>query len=303
MQTTTVVSRGAASWAGIVPFALCHLAALGALWSGVTWQAVLLGVALYWLRIFGVTAGYHRYFSHRAFETSRPFAFALAFLAESTAQKGALWWASHHRRHHLYSDRPEDLHSPRAHGFVQAHLGWLFSGTEETDWKRVKDLSARPELVWLNDHWLVPPIALALACLLIAGWPGLFVGFFASTVCTWHATFAINSLAHVWGTRRYATPDDSRNNPLLAFLTMGEGWHNNHHHYMRSARQGFFPHEIDLTYLVLRALASLGIVWGIKEPPARLLQPSACLPQRMTQAGGGSPAVNVCTTSPSTNTR
>ena len=264
-------TRQPTSWLGIIPFALCHIAAFGALVSGVTWQAVALGVALYWARMFGVTAGYHRYFSPRAFETSRPFAFALAFLAQSTSQKGAIWWASHHRHHHLYSDRDEDLHSPRRHGFVHAHLGWLFSGTEETDWPRVRDLSARPELVWLNRNWVVPPVALALVCFAIAGWPGLFVGFFASTVCTWHATFAINSLAHVWGWRRFATRDDSRNNGVLAFFTMGEGWHNNHHHYMRSARQGFAPGELDLTYLLLRALASVGLVWDLREPPARVL--------------------------------
>lgn len=271
MEISTQPSEAKINWSGLIPFVLCHLAAFGAIWSGVTWQAVVLGVSLYWLRIFAVTAGYHRYFSHRSYETSRPFAFLLAFVAQTTGQKGAIWWASHHRHHHLYSDRKEDHHSPRAHGFWQSHVGWVFRGTDETDWKRVKDLAKFPELVWLNRYDLVPPAILALLCLAIAGWPGLFIGFFASTVCTWHATFAINSLAHVWGTRRYATPDDSRNNWFLALLTMGEGWHNNHHHYMRSVRQGFFPHELDATYLILRGLAAVGIVWDLKEPPARLL--------------------------------
>jgi stearoyl-CoA desaturase (Delta-9 desaturase) len=258
-------------WSGIIPFALCHLAALGAIWSGVTWQAVVLGIVLYWARIFGVTAGYHRYFSHRAFSTSRPFAFVLAFLAQSTMQKGVLWWASRHRHHHLYSDRVEDLHSPRQHGFLHAHLGWLFDGTQATDWKRVKDLSSHRELRFLNYFYLLPPIALGTACWLFFGWPGLFVGFFASTVCTWHGTFAINSLAHVWGKRRYDTKDDSRNNFWLALMTLGEGWHNNHHHHMQSARQGFFPGEIDMTYMGLRVLERLGLIWDLKQPPARVL--------------------------------
>lgn len=273
-------------WSGIIPFALCHLAALGAIWSGVTWQAVVVAIVLYWVRIFGVTAGYHRYFSHRAFSTSRPFAFVLAFLAQSTMQKGAIWWASRHRHHHLYSDRVEDLHSPRQHGFVHAHLGWLFDGTQETDWKRVKDLSKYPELLFLNKFYLLPPALLALGCWLLFGWSGLFVGFFASTVFTWHGTFAINSLAHVWGTRRYETKDDSRNNFWLALVTLGEGWHNNHHHHMQSARQGFFPGEIDVTYVALRGLAAVGLIWDLKEPPARVLAAGRLADAaRLAQAG------------------
>jgi stearoyl-CoA desaturase (delta-9 desaturase) len=263
--------RSSFDWAGLVPFVLCHVAVLGALWSGVTWQAVVVCIALYWLRIFGVTAGYHRYFSHRTFETSRPMAFVLAFLAQSTAQKGALWWASHHRAHHLYSDTERDLHSPRQHGFLHAHLGWLFSTTDETDWKRVRDLAKYPELVWLDKYFLVPPIVLGVAVWLLFGWSGLFIGFFLSTVFTWHGTFFINSLAHVWGKRRFATKDDSRNNGFLALLTLGEGWHNNHHHYMQSARQGFYWWEIDPTYYALRAMEKLGLVWDLQVPPKRVL--------------------------------
>lgn len=260
------------NWLGPVPFVLCHVAVLGALWSGVTWQAVAVGVALYWIRIFGVTAGYHRYFSHRAFETSRPMQFLLAFIAQSTAQKGAIWWASHHRAHHLYSDTERDLHSPRQDGFLHAHLGWLFSGSDRTDWKRVKDLAKYPELVWLDKYYLVPPIVVGFLVWLFFGWSGLFVGFFLSTVFTWHGTFFINSLAHVWGSRRFETRDDSRNNFWLALVTMGEGWHNNHHHHMGSARQGFYWWEIDATYYVLRAMEKVGLVWNLKQPPARVLE-------------------------------
>jgi stearoyl-CoA desaturase (delta-9 desaturase) len=259
-------------WTGAIPFALCHLAVLGAWFSGVTWQAIVVCVVLYWVRMFGVTAGYHRYFAHRSFETSRPFAFLLAWLAQSTAQKGAIWWASHHRAHHLYSDTERDPHSPRQHGFFHSHLGWLFAGTDETDWKRVSDLARRPELVWLNRHYLVPPIVTAVLVWLFFGWSGLFVGFFLSTVLTWHGTFVINSLAHVWGARRFPTRDDSRNNVWLALITMGEGWHNNHHYYMRSARQGFYWWEIDLTWYLLKAMEKVGLVWNLHEPPARVLE-------------------------------
>ena len=269
---TPTQTRHRYHWLGAVPFVLSHFAVLGALWSGVTWQAVAVGIALYWIRIFGVTGGYHRYFSHRAFETSRPMQFLLAFIAQSTAQKGAIWWASHHRAHHLYSDTERDLHSPRQDGFLHAHFGWLFSGTEQTEWKRVQDLAKYPELVWLDKHYLVPPVVVAVLVFLFFGWSGLFVGFFLSTVFTWHGTFFINSLAHVWGSRRFETRDDSRNNLWLALITMGEGWHNNHHHHMGSARQGFYWWEIDLTYYVLKAMEKVGLVWNLKQPPARVLE-------------------------------
>jgi stearoyl-CoA desaturase (delta-9 desaturase) len=264
-------SRATADWVGAIPFILCHVAVLGALWSGVTWKAVALCVALYAVRMFAVTGGYHRYFAHRAFETSRIFAFFLALLAETSAQKGVLWWAAHHRFHHKHSDDPMDLHSPRQRGFWYAHVGWMFSGNEETDYKRIPDFASRPELRWLNEHWLVPPVLLGVASFLTLGWSGLFVGFFLSTVLLWHGTFTINSLSHVIGKRRFATKDDSRNHWLLAMITLGEGWHNNHHHYMRSCRQGFYWWEIDVTYYVLRALSLVGIVWKIHEPPQRVL--------------------------------
>jgi stearoyl-CoA desaturase (Delta-9 desaturase) len=258
-------------WAGMTPFVLVHVAALGAFWSGVTWRAVAVCAVLYVVRLFAVTAGYHRYFAHRSFETSRPFAFFLAFLAETSAQKGVLWWAAHHRTHHRYSDQPEDMHSPRQRGFWYAHVGWLFAGTDKTDDKRIKDFAKYPELRWLNAHWLVPPTLLGVAVYLISGWSGLFFGFFFGTVLTWHGTFTINSLCHVIGKPRFASNDDSKNHLGLALLTLGEGWHNNHHHYMRSCRQGFYWWEIDVTYYVLRALAAVGLVWKLHEPPARVL--------------------------------
>lgn len=265
-------ARSAFDKIGLIPFVLCHVAVLGAFFSGVTWQAVLVCIALYWVRMFGVTAGYHRYFAHRSFETSRPVAFVLAFLAQTTAQKGALWWASHHRAHHLYSDTERDLHSPRQHGFLHAHLGWIFQTTDDTDWKRIRDFAKYPELVWLDKYYLVPPTLLAIAVFLVFGWSGLFIGFFLSTVLTWHGTFFINSLAHVWGKRRFPTKDDSRNNFVLALITMGEGWHNNHHHHMQSARQGFYWWEVDLTYYLLVGLEKLGMIWNLKRPPAAVLE-------------------------------
>jgi stearoyl-CoA desaturase (Delta-9 desaturase) len=258
-------------WLGMTPFLLTHLLVFGAIWSGVTWQAVVCAVVLYLVRMFAVTGGYHRYFSHRTYKTSRVFQFFLAFLAQTTSQKGALWWAAHHRNHHKSSDKVGDVHSPRLEGFWYSHCGWLYNHTERTDYSKVRDLARYPELVWLNELWVVPPVILAAACSLLFGWSGLFIGFFASTVVTWHSTFLINSLAHVVGTVRFATGDDSKNNWWLALITLGEGWHNNHHYAMGSTRQGFYWWEIDVTYYVLKGLEKLGLVWELREPPEEVL--------------------------------
>ena len=256
----------------VVPFALCHVVILGAFYMGVTWQAWALCFGLLFVRMWGVTAGYHRYFSHRTYKTSRVFQFLLAFLAQTTAQKGVLWWASHHRNHHKHSDQVGDTHSPVLEGFWYSHMGWLFDNTAETDFSRIQDFAKYPELMWLNKYFLVPPTLLAIGCSLIAGWPGLIIGFFLSTVLCWHITFLVNSLAHVSGKRRFETTDQSRNNWFIAMLTLGEGWHNNHHHYQSSTRQGFYWWEVDITYYVLKALSAVGIVWDLREPPARVLE-------------------------------
>ena len=254
-------------------FLLLHLACFAAFWTGVTPRAVVLGVVLYLVRIFAIGAGYHRYFSHRAFRTGRVFQFVLAFLAQTSAQRGILWWASKHRRHHKYSDTELDVHSPVQRGFLYAHVGWIFvPRNNDTDYAMVRDLTRYKELVWLDRQPYLPAILLGVAAWLIAGWPGLVVGFCWSTVVLWHATFTINSLAHVVGRRRYVTGDESRNNWLLALLTMGEGWHNNHHAYQVSVRQGFRWWEFDPTYYALRALSWVGIVWDLHVPPKAVVR-------------------------------
>lgn len=267
--TAPIVEHTDIMYPSAIPFVLVHLACVAALWTGVTYDALVLCFLLYWLRIFAIGAGYHRYFSHRAYRTSRAFQFALAVLSQSTAQKSVLWWASKHRHHHLHSDTETDVHSPRHKGFVYSHLGWIFSRKNDAaDLVKVADFARYPELMWLHKHELVPPVVLALLSVFIAGWSGLVVGFFWSTVLVYHATFCINSLAHVRGRRRYVTGDDSRNNWLLALFTMGEGWHNNHHAYQSSVRQGFRWWEIDATFYLLKALSWTGLVWDLKTPPA-----------------------------------
>jgi stearoyl-CoA desaturase (delta-9 desaturase) len=262
----------------VLPFLLIHAGCAAAIWSGVSWQAMAICVVLYGVRMFAIGAGYHRYFSHRAYCTSRSFQFILAFLAQSSAQKSVLWWAAKHRHHHLHSDTKQDVHSPRHKGFIYSHVSWIFYRQHDaTDLSRVSDFASFPELLWLHRLEILPAVVIAALCFLIAGWSGLVVGFLWSTVLVYHATFCINSLAHVHGRKRYVTGDDSRNNWLLALFTMGEGWHNNHHAYQSSARQGFRWWEIDVTYYVLVALSWLGVVWDLKRPPKQLL----CNEQRL----------------------
>jgi stearoyl-CoA desaturase (delta-9 desaturase) len=257
----------------VLPFLLVHAGCVAAIWSGVSWQAVTICVVLYGLRMFAIGAGYHRYFSHRAYATSRVFQFMLAFLAQSSAQKSVLWWAAKHRHHHLHSDTEQDVHSPRHKGFIYSHVSWIFYRRHDvTDLVKIADFASYPELMWLHKLELLPAFVVAGLCFLIAGWSGLVVGFLWSTVLLYHATFCINSLAHVHGRKRYVTGDDSRNNWLLALFTMGEGWHNNHHAYQSSARQGFRWWEADVTYYVLVALSWLGIVWDLKKPPELVLR-------------------------------
>src|SRR6185437_10513078 len=256
-----------------IPFALMHLACIGAIWTGVTWQALAICLGLYWLRIFAIGAGYHRYFSHRAYSTSRVLQFVLAVAAQTSAQKSVLWWAAMHRHHHLYSDTQHDTHSPRHKGFLYSHIGWIFARRNDSaDLAKVADLVRYPELRFLHKFELGPALALAVLCFIAAGWSGLVVGFFWSTVLVYHATFCINSLAHVIGSTRYVTGDDSRNNWLLALFTMGEGWHNNHHAFQSSVRQGFRWWEYDATFYLLKALSWLGLVWNLKLPPREVLR-------------------------------
>jgi stearoyl-CoA desaturase (delta-9 desaturase) len=224
---------------------------------------------LYVVRMFGVTGGYHRYFSHRSYKTSRVVQFLLAFLAQTSAQRGALWWAAKHRHHHRHSDTEDDVHSPRLRGFWYSHMGWVVQKQHDaTDFDSIPDLTKYPELVWLNRHKYLPATVLAVLCLALGGWSGLVVGFVWSTVLLYHGTFFINSLAHVHGSTRYVTGDDSRNNWWLAVITLGEGWHNNHHAYQRSTRQGFRWYEFDPTFYVLKTLSWFGVVWELGEPPA-----------------------------------
>ncbi len=273
-------------WLRALPFIGLHLGCLAVVWVGASPVAVATAIGLYAVRMFALTGFYHRYFSHRTFQTSRAVQFVFAVIGAACGQRGPLWWAAHHRNHHRLADTPQDPHSPRHQGFWWSHAGWFLTPRAfATDLARVPDLARYPELRWLDRFDTVVPLALAV--LLFAagqglaywapglgadGWQMLVWGFFISTTMLFHATVTINSLAHRFGSRRYETRDDSRNNAWLALITFGEGWHNNHHFFPGSARQGFRWWELDITYLGLRLLSAVGLVHGLKAVPAWVIR-------------------------------
>lgn len=272
-------------WVRCLPFIGIHLLCLGAFWTGVSATALVVAAVLYAARVFAVTGFYHRYFSHRTFKTSRAFQFVMAIAGNLAVQRGPIWWAAHHRHHHLHSEQQPDLHSPVQHGFWRSHLLWFLTDAGfRTQTRYVRDWLRYPELRLLDRFDWVAPAALIAALAGLGAWleaaaPHLGTsaaqlvvwGFAISTVAVYHVTYTINSLAHRWGSRRFHTKDDSRNNFLLALLTMGEGWHNNHHHYPASARQGFYWWEIDLTYYGLVLLSWLGLIRDLRPVPSHVL--------------------------------
>ena len=273
-------------WIRATPFVLMHLSLLFVLVVGWSPSALLVAVALYLIRMFAITGFYHRYFSHKSFKTSRAMQLIGAVMGASAVQRGPLWWAAHHRVHHANSDQEGDEHSPKLHGFFWSHMGWFLSKQNfATRHKMVKDYSKYPELRLLDRFDALVPALLAVGLYLFgealnASWPALATngwqmvvwGFVVSTVVLYHVTFATNSVAHTFGSRVYPVNDDSRNNALLAILTLGEGWHNNHHAYPHAARQGHSWWEIDITYYVLRFMQVLGLIWDIRDVPQRVLK-------------------------------
>jgi len=257
-------------WLSAIPFVAMHLAVFAVVFTGFSLRDAILATVLYTVRMFFITAGYHRYFAHRSYRLSRPAQLVMAVGGITAAQKGPLWWAAHHRRHHRYTDTDRDLHSPRD-GLWWSHVGWILSRRyKRPDLEAIADFARYPELRLVDRFQVVGAWALGAACYLVAGWGGV-MAFVISTVALWHATFAVNSVAHRLGRRRYDTPDDSRNCWPVALLTLGEGWHNNHHHYAPSVRQGFRWWELDCTYYVLRALAVVRVAHDLRVPPARAL--------------------------------
>lgn len=268
----------------IVPFVLIHLATIAVFWVGFSWTALWTAVFLYFIRMFAITGFYHRYFAHRNFKTSRTVQFIFAFIGASSAQRSPLWWAAHHRAHHVHADTDKDPHSPNHQGFIWSHTLWFLSDKNfSTEWARIKDFASYPELRWLDRYDIVPPILLGV-CLFglgywlsitnpsleTSGWQMLVWGMFISTVVLYHGTYTINSLCHKYGSRRFDTKDDSKNNLWLSLITLGEGWHNNHHFFPGTVRQGFKWWEIDITFYCLKLMSFVGLVWDLQPLPDRI---------------------------------
>jgi len=263
-----------------------HFIPILGFWTGATTFDWIVCVSLYFLRMFFITGFYHRYFSHKTYKTSRWFQFVMAFSAQTSMQKGALWWSAHHRVHHRTSDTPKDPHSMKVYGFWYSHIGWILGPDyKETDFKGISDFAKFPELVWINKYHLIPPLSMALAVWMTgsvvnggslaamfttAGLSSLVIGYFLSTVILFHGTFSINSIMHKIGRQRYETGDESRNSAILAFVTLGEGWHNNHHYYESSTRQGFYWWEFDITFYLIKLLSFVGLVWDIQGVPKHI---------------------------------
>ena len=281
-------------WSRIAPFIFLHLGCLAVFFVGWSWIAVGVAVGLYLLRMFAITGFYHRYFSHKSFSTSRVAQFIFAMIGSAAVQRGPLWWAYQHRHHHQHSDDEHDVHSPKQRGFWWAHIGWITSARNfPTDYSQVRDLAKFPELVFLNRFDTLVPILLATGLFFTGHWMFayhptwgvtgnqlLVWGFFISTTVLFHATSCINSLAHLIGRRRYQTDDDSRNSLILALITLGEGWHNNHHRYMTSTRQGFYWWEIDISYYLLKALSWTGLIWKLRPVPIAAYQSDASINEK-----------------------
>jgi len=274
------------NWERTLPFIFLHLGCAAVIWVGWSWPAVIAAALLYVIRMFAITGFYHRYFSHRTYRTSRLVQFLFAILGNSSMQRGPLWWAATHRHHHKHADHEQDAHSPAISGFLWSHIGWLTSARNfPTEYRSIPDLSKYPELVFLNRFDQLVPFAYGLVMLGsgrlleklmpqsgVTTWQFFVWTFFISTTVLLHGTLFINSLAHLWGGRRYETDDDSRNNLLLAVITLGEGWHNNHHRYPHSTRQGFRWWEFDPTYAGLRLMSWMGLIWDLRAVPANVLE-------------------------------
>ncbi len=265
----TITSK---SWGRIVSFTLIHIAGvLLPFFYPPSLNLIVLMLISFYVRMFCVTAGYHRYFSHRSYETSRVMQFLLALLGSMATQRGPLWWSAHHRHHHAHSDSGDDLHSPVQDGFWFSHLGWIFTDSSDiTKWALIQDFSRFPELRLIDKFYWAPPFLFGLMLYILFDIEGVVWGYLLPTVLLWHVTYIINSLCHIWGYQRYKTEDSSRNNFLFALMTMGEGWHNNHHRYCASVNQGWFWYEIDVTYYILLAMKRLGLVWNFKYPPEKM---------------------------------
>jgi fatty-acid desaturase len=256
------------NWVTTLILAGLHIGAFAAFFC-FSWKAFFMALALHWVAVgWGISLGYHRLHTHQPYQCPRWLEYFFAVCGTMTLEGGPMFWVGTHRVHHAKSDKPGDPHSPNE-GTFWSHMGWIVFG--ETNHnnsafmaKHAPDL-ARHKFYWfLNTYHWIPVVATGLALLAFGGWPMFLWGFCLRIVYGLHCTWLINSATHIFGSRRFETSDDSRNSFILAVLTFGEGWHNNHHAHQTSARHGMLWYEFDISWLTLKLLKSVGLVWGVR---------------------------------------
>ena len=269
--------RQRVNWLVTIILALVHTGAVAALFL-FNWRAFASAVLLVWIATgFGISLGYHRLHTHRSYKVPRLLEYFFAVCGTVTLEGGPIFWVAVHRIHHQKSDQPGDPHSPRE-GAWWSHMGWILFGEAKHNNTRLMakyapDLAKDRFYVWLNDYHWIPPVIVGLMLLVVGGLPMFLWGGCLRTVVGLHATWAVNSVTHLWGSRRFATRDDSRNNWWVALFTFGEGWHNNHHAHPSSARHGLAWYELDISWITIKFLKHLGVARSVRV--ARLNSPLA----------------------------
>ncbi len=254
-------------WVTSIAIISFHILAIWALFT-FSWQNLFAAVLIWWMTgSLGIGLGYHRLLTHGGFKTPKVVEYFLTICGTLALQSGPLQWVTTHRIHHAFTETENDPHSPRD-GTFWAHIGWLMSGTalshDEATMKRyAPDLLKDKVHVFISKYFFMTTIIVGIALFFIGGWSMVLWGIFLRQVFGWHMTFLVNSATHLWGTRRFETHDDSRNNGLIAALTWGEGWHNNHHAHPRSARHGLTWREVDINWIQIKLMEKLGIATKI----------------------------------------
>jgi stearoyl-CoA desaturase (delta-9 desaturase) len=257
------------NWPTAVVLFFLHIGAVAALFM-FSWKAFLIAVALHWVAVgWGISLGYHRLHTHQSYQCPVWLQYFFAVCGTLTLEGGPMFWVGTHRIHHAKSDLPGDPHSPRLGGAFWSHMGWiLFGETHHNDTKLMAkyapDLAKHKFYWWLNTYHWVPVTVTGLALLAFGGWSVFLWAFCFRTVYGLHVTWLINSATHIFGRRRFETTDDSRNSFILAVLTFGEGWHNNHHAHQTSARHGLAWYELDISWLTLKLMRATGLAWGVR---------------------------------------
>ncbi len=254
-------------WNTIVAVVLFHAGAVAAFFT-FSWQNLVAFTLLWWVaNSLGIGLGYHRLLTHRGFKTPKWVEYTLAFFGTMALQSGPISWVTTHRLHHAFTETDKDPHSPEG-GLWWAHIGWIFKGTAQIQPEAVMtryspDLMKERGLRVMNDYYWLSSVLTGIVCFAIGGWSMVFWAVGLRTVFGWHTTWLVNSWTHSWGSRRFETRDTSTNSGLIAALTFGEGWHNNHHAYPRSARHGLTWKEFDINWIQIKVMEKLGIATDI----------------------------------------